>query len=323
MPTVRTRTVKASGGDYASLAAWTAGEATDLVAADEIRQAECYGFVDTASVTLTGWTTDATRYVRIYTPPSARHDGRWSLGKYRLEVAGGGVALTTDGVNHLRIEGLQIKNTASSGSGNHLISVSNTSGDARISKCLLRGVFTSTATGSGVSQTGVTSIARYWNNVVYDIVNAANVLVGIAVNDAGGVAYLYNNTLQNCRYPVYANNSPTVVLKNCLAQACGLNFTSDPGLFDASSTNNASDTGTAPGSNPRSGSAVFVDAAGDDFHLSPLDTLAEDFGATLVADANLAFSDDVVGVPRARLWDIGAFEVSTPFITSLGGRRMR
>ncbi len=81
-------TIKEDGtGDYTSLSAWEAGENRDLVALDEIAVAQIDGTwtnPDTTAVTIDGWVTDATRYIKIYTTATARHDGKWNTGKYRL-----------------------------------------------------------------------------------------------------------------------------------------------------------------------------------------------------------------------------------------------
>jgi len=74
---------------YTSLSAWEAGEQRDLTATDEIAVARIEGVwtnPDTTAVTIDGWTTDATRYIRIYTTLEARHGGVWSDAKYRLSV---------------------------------------------------------------------------------------------------------------------------------------------------------------------------------------------------------------------------------------------
>ena len=43
-----------------------------------------------------------------------------------------------------------------------------------------------------------------------------------------------------------------------------------------------------------------------DFHLSPTDTIARGAGINLSADSNLAFSNDIDGLWRGSIWDIGA-----------------
>src|SRR3989344_9507887 len=76
---------------YTSLSAWEAGEQRDLTATDEIAVARIEGTwtnPDTTPVTISGWTTDATRYIKIYTTPEARHTGKWDNTRYRLENSG-------------------------------------------------------------------------------------------------------------------------------------------------------------------------------------------------------------------------------------------
>ena len=81
---------------YESLSAWEtayggidfgAHAQGDLVAADKVAVARIEGTwtqADTAPLSLGGWTTDATHYIRIYTTPEARHHGTPASG-YRLE----------------------------------------------------------------------------------------------------------------------------------------------------------------------------------------------------------------------------------------------
>jgi len=72
MPTTVVHTIKSSGGDYSSLSAWEAAQQRNLVTADEIAVAECYGFVDTTLTTISGWTTGVNNYIIIRAHPSAK-----------------------------------------------------------------------------------------------------------------------------------------------------------------------------------------------------------------------------------------------------------
>src|SRR3972149_2689414 len=113
MPTTITKTIKPSGGDYTSLSAWEAGMQKDLVTADEISVAECYSMSDTTAVSIDGWTTDATRYIKIYTPISERHDGKWNINKYRLIASADWTGALTVVEDYVYVDGLQIEQTAS------------------------------------------------------------------------------------------------------------------------------------------------------------------------------------------------------------------
>jgi hypothetical protein len=74
---------------YSTLFGWEAGMQGDITAAgrNEVCQAVCYGdgLRDSVLTDVNGWTTDATHYIRIYTPASERHAGVWDNNKYRRE----------------------------------------------------------------------------------------------------------------------------------------------------------------------------------------------------------------------------------------------
>jgi hypothetical protein len=82
-----------AGYDYASLFDWEAAQQGDLTGArDEIAVAKCRctgGTADTTNVTIDGWTTSTTQYIKIWTDPaeSYRHNGTYQTGnKYRIET---------------------------------------------------------------------------------------------------------------------------------------------------------------------------------------------------------------------------------------------
>jgi hypothetical protein len=120
MTTTVTHTIKTSGGDYTSLAAWESAQQRDLVSLDEIAAAECYDGAYTGLAGIFGWTTGSANYIRIYTPTAERHDGT------SRDVSGVGAQFKYDGSttddcvlyiseDYVRLEGLEIKNTAASG----------------------------------------------------------------------------------------------------------------------------------------------------------------------------------------------------------------
>ena len=111
---------------YTSLSAWEAGEQRDLTATDEIAVARIEGTwtnPDTTPVTIDGWTTDATRYIRIYTTPEARHTGKWDNTRYRLESGNFGAKIVNNQQDYTRIEGLQIHHSGGGGSSAGISSI--------------------------------------------------------------------------------------------------------------------------------------------------------------------------------------------------------
>lgn len=308
MPTVRTVTVKPSGGDYSSLAAAEAGEQGDLVSLDRQLDIECYAMSDTTPVTFDGWTTDATRYVRVFTPASERHDGKWNTSKYRLEITADLVISCF--VNHIRFEGLQLLVTSTVAGMVGLRIQASGSSDIRVSNCIIRAALSGSGAANGVMVFSSNSTVRLKNCLIYDIDPANN--IGMYVDNSAAV-YVYNLTFHNCNYGIQTFGP--LIAKNCLFKSV-----TNPasGTFAAGTDYNATDgasigytvTGGGNTHDRTSQTFTFINEASDDFHLASGDAGAKDFGVDLSADSNLAFSDDIDGATRSGSWDIGADEVA-------------
>jgi hypothetical protein len=314
MPASRTAQV-GPGKTYSTLSGALAGEqaiGNDLPTRDEIMIFECYSFQDTTNVVIDGWTTDATRYIRVYTPTAERHDGKYNNSKYRLEIT------SANGIDvfesFVRLEGLQIMVTEATSTARRGILLRGLVGNYRISNCIVKGVLSGTATGHGIEAFGDSPL-RIWNTIVYDFVNGTTVCRGF-YNDGDGSTFFYNCTAQNC-WIGFADGLGTTTCKNCLSQSCNDGFS---GTFTNSNDNCSDIASDAPGTNPETGSVTFVDAASDDFHLASGDTVAKDKGEDLSAgDGTITFTDDIDGVTRSGSWDIGADE----FTVSGGAVRRR
>ena len=96
---------------------WSNGrDLTASTGANEIWNIACYGdAVDTTAVTVTGWDTSESDYIRIYTPTSTsevgisqRHSGVWNDSAYRMRLTAGGGSFLNINTSHVIIEGLQI-----------------------------------------------------------------------------------------------------------------------------------------------------------------------------------------------------------------------
>src|SRR3989338_2405158 len=141
---------------YTSLAAWEDGEdgtgSRDLVAENKIAVAKIDGpwtAADTAGVIIGGWTTDATHYIRIYTTPEARHNGKWDTTKYRLELStsSDGIGMNDVDVNNIKIEGLQLQYTVTSTNWSNAIFITGAQGsNVSVSDCIVKGVISGTST---------------------------------------------------------------------------------------------------------------------------------------------------------------------------------
>lgn len=308
-----TKTIKDAGGDYTTLAAWIAGEQGDLVAATEIRIADCYDLAaaDTAVVDIDGSTTNASYYLQIQS--HTNHNGVWTASAYELAPVTFNPSITIQD-DYTRIVGLQISTTgagAYAGQGIKVVTV----GGCRIERCLIKNLYSGTNT-SGINRginagLGVGVTVFISNNIVYgfDEDEPAEPTVGIFVGNA--TAYAYNNTVYGCTQGIMESGGNTCRAKNNL---CAASATADfVGAFHASSDYNASSDTTAIGANKRiSQTFTFVSTTGgsEDLHLTAGDAGARAHGTTLAADADYPISVDVDNATRTGTWDIGADQIT-------------
>lgn len=332
-------TVNSIRHEYTSLSAAVGGakdanhlNSSDLIAANLVLNIPCYydTGADTTAVTVSGYTTGASNYIKIYTPyntatetnNSQRHLGTWDNTKYRLEKTNSDLVVTT--VNYVRYEGLQLKLTANNGTNYAGFSIGATSDsvvtDIRITANIIQGILTSTGQRSAVQTwrpSGFSvNVVKVHNNIIYGF---DNVSYSSAVRVRYATYFVYNNTIKNCYWGIL-QEAGTVTAKNNIIQNTVDGFN---GTFAGTSNYNISDLAAdAPGANSKNSTTVaFVDAVNKDFHLAESDSAARDAGTNLSADANLAFNTDIDGQTRpiGAAWDIGADEasLSTPPISAI------
>jgi len=289
---------------YSSLSAWETGEQRNLVASNEIATARIEGVwtqPDNSVVTISGWTTSPTNYIRIYTTPEARHNGKWDTGAYML-----GDGLTHGRMisiveNYVKVEGIQIY---TSNWGNDY-GIYVTGIESSISNNILKGKSGgATLMFFYADANGITGNQKIWNNILYNSGGE-----GIYSYDS---ASIYSNTVYNTSLVgIYGYNFPAgkVILKNNIVQNTtdcyqgGFGFASDYNICnfnDVDTSNNIFTGGVS--------SVNFVNSSIGDFHLSSLDTSALNRGIGLSSDSNLAFTNDIDGQIRTGTWDIGADE---------------
>ena len=284
------------------------------------------GAADTTAVTIDGWTTSATNYIKVWTDPSEnyRHQGVWNESKYRISISSGNGITVQD--KDVFLDGLQIEISGATGNQrciNHMSGGS--SGNYQISNNILKGVNGAGYNVGIYSNSDASSITKIWNNLIYDIGKDNSVTVGIRLYyNASPVstAYVYNNTVYNSTYGIQRSGN-TLVAKNNISYN---NTTDYSGTFDSSSTHNLSKDATAPayGTYYRNANVVFADEENDDFHLDSSDIGARNQGTILYDsgdDSNLYFTTDIDGNARrdsAGTWDIGADENIAKIFRSVG-----
>lgn len=288
MATLRSRTVKSSGGDYSSLSAWEAGEQANIVVADEIRRAVCDPFTDTTAVVVDGWTTDATRYAEVIPASGAEAGMPWrTSGAYILAVGGASQALHIYST-YFRLGRIQVDQTGT-GPGVRMEATA-------ANQIFADGTYARTASSSSPWQLEGGAICR---NCV-----GKNGFAVFRLHTGGG--YCDNCTAiagSSVGFYTTATSSGTCRVRNCLGYDSPTgDFYSDGVALTGS--NNASKDATAPGSGSVTSIAdPFVNYASGDYHLAAA-TSPVNAGTSLSGD----FSTDFDGVTRSGTWDIGADE---------------
>src|SRR3989338_10487807 len=265
----------------------------DLVTANIVMMVACYGDgVDTTGVTIDGRTTDATRYIRIYTPVAAsevgvsqRHAGVWDDNKYRLVASRGsdlGQILLAD--PYIELDGLQVQLGTGVYEG---WGIREATYNSKISNTIIRGPVTNTQAWIGgilIYQAGG-GYLKLNNVIIYDFIGGSS-NYGFIWYDSSHSVYASNITVQNCAVGFSGSG---MVLKNSLFKSC---TTAASGTFaagtDYNATNNASIGYTVTGGGNThdrvSQTFTFVNEAGDDFHLASTDAGASNVGVDLSAD---------------------------------------
>ena len=270
---------------YASLSAAENAEDNtgNLVATDEYMEFDCRGvtLADVAAAVV-GWTTDATRYIDIYTEAANGPAGQWSEAKYR--IVGSGANLLTITEDYVHVKGIQVQLTfADSGTAYDAVRCTGAAGASNIlcESCIAKGVLsgTNTAIASGFDANGGTVTFR--NCLAYDFINGSETHRGFKM--AAGT--LQNCTAHNCNFAFY-RSSGTPVATNCGAASCTSGFS-------ATITQTTCSTS----------SPTFVDEGGDDFHLASGDTTWKDQGT----DVSGTYLTDIDGATTTRN-DIGMDE---------------
>ena len=282
----------------------------------------------TDSVTVSGYTTGPTNYIRIFTPVSSsevgasqRHRGVFGTG-FQVGSTNNFTIRILDA--YVRIEGLTIQLTSTAaGSGREGI-LSQPAGvsDVRISHNIIKGVISG---NNNADPTGIlvgandANVHRISNNIVYGFHDNLQDQFGIQHND--GDAYIFSNTVFNCATG-FVRSSPSLNNLNGMRSNVSINFALNAAYKDYSFTDgvnsyNVSSDATATTYactgcqiNKTAYASYFTSTlpGDEDFHLRTTSfNLWGSNGANLFVNPNLAVTDDIDGAARVRP-DIGADE---------------
>lgn len=262
MPTTITNTIGATSSptvpDYTSINAWIAASPSDLTVADEIWDGQCLDQGTLAAGSISGITTDATRYIILECASGASFSQKSGVRTTALtyntsngvSVSGGGFsqALYNSSL-FTQIIGLQIQGTLYS-------EAMRIDTSCTVDTCIT----TATSGATEILRILAPGGAVIKNSLVQ---TPSGVNRGISLENSGGVNSIYDTTVIGGSIGinnVYSTGS--VLIGNAVFGAT----TAFSGTFGASSGFNATDAASAPGSNNQTSltfSSQFVNSTND------------------------------------------------------------
>jgi len=294
---------------YRALSQWESHEQTDLDTANNYMTVYCRsssGTADPNILYISGWTTSNTDYIEIIGDDFPTN-GVWDATAYRLEQTNAHIVTIAE--DNVRLVNLQVKLTATSGTQFRAIQISNVAagGDQRFDSCIVK-IVDDGASISSIAYHLIDShaVVKISNCIAYG--NTTSYHRGFYLYSFA-TADLYNCTAYNLSSGInfWIFGAGTCSATNCAVGNCGDDFTGDT---DADFTVSYCMTDDGAGSNSQDALSgdwdnEFVDANNGDFHLvaggNGIGNGTDNPGSGL-------YLDDIRGVLRATVWDIGAFE---------------
>lgn len=321
MATPVTYTVVEDGsGDYTTVAAAENAQQRDITASDEIVTIEIqdsWTSAETTQFSISGWTTDDTRYVIIQAVGDARHDGKWTETAWRIETTD--ISCVQIGEFYCQIHGLQAKLDQSIATDRYAFSTTTAGDHSFFRHCI--GVVESTSVNADCAAFYENCSNASQANPHFQYCLAYH--VGAVVSDAHGFQFnlAYGAVgfhAEGCTAIGFPNKGfyvdATHKLSNCLASGNGEDFNA---VLSATSRNCASgDASLSGGSDHRASQTfTFVDAANRDYRLASTDAGAKGYGY----DDTGTYGTDLAGETRTAPTDIGALNYYAPPAGGGGG----
>lgn len=307
MATLRTVTVKTSGGDYTTLSAAVAAEcaSTNLVSLDRQLDIVCDAILDTTRVTIPSTcTTDATRYVRVVGPA---HLGVVA-NAYRLHPTADFNKALTIQTAYVHLVDISVQHESTSG---------NTSnGDAAVyydppsatALLTLDKLLSLKSAHQGVIVTQ--GVIKAKNSAVV----ASTTAMEIGDNTGSSLStYVYNCVLKGgTGAGLEKIGNGTTQATNCYAASDSTSaYLQTTGTLTRTTCASDDTTGSTGLQSIAYSTTNFtnVTAGSEDFHIVSGSSLI-DAGTDLSADSAFAFSTDMYGDTRTTPWDVGVDQIS-------------
>ncbi len=286
----------------------------DLATAGHIVNLACYADgIDATPVTVNGYTTNASCYMRIFAPSlagevgvSQRHTGVANTG-YRIVADPndwGSLLLIDD--DYVRLEGISFQNT---GSLNHYGLYANGEKGIRIDKCLIMSCNRQSITLNNCGGAGAASDTCFvTNTLIYNTTHQALLVTGTS-----GYVNIYNNTVLNSGFDAFAVadavTTGLVKIANCYGHTKDGSPCFRPGTggrVTLTACVSEDGTGTITNKGPSTGLPTYfvnVTMGSEDAHIR-VNSALRDQGVNLGS----ACPNEIDGATRSGLWDVGADE---------------
>ena len=299
--TIVTKTIGTAGRDYSTITAWEAGQKGDLIVRNTIEKGEMYDdgpFNDNILIDLS--TTDVNHFLWLTVAPTDRHNGTAHDG---TNFTGAHLTATTGKVleeadNFTIVEWIIFHEWGSGSTEKLALDMSQKDSIARYNIFWGGNAPDPTASAIAADRDRVT----VYNNIVYNLPGGSNGGEGIQTQSTGGVFKAYNNTVYNCAIGFFSTTTDFLARNNV-----GLGNTTDySGAFDAASSHNMDQDGSAPGTLTLSSTpAIFATTSfPENLHLRA-GVPAIDSGVDLTS---VMSPTDIDFAPRSGTWDRGADE---------------
>jgi hypothetical protein len=246
-------------------------------------------------VVIDGWTTDATRYIRIYVNSTDMHVGLWDATKYNINTSASHSYAIDNRENYVRIEGLQLTTSTLSGVFASRVTASSSLSDIRVDRCVLK---------LGTTITISTGKNTFTNCVAHEQTNS-----GFLVSGGTTLLECFNVTVCATGGYGWSRSSGTVNITNCYSGGCALGAYSGTVTKTTCAHSQATTfTGSTENIDHSTNNFVNVTAGSRDYHLVSGASSTLLTGGT---DLSGTFTVDIDGETRSD-WSIGADEYLAP-----------
>jgi hypothetical protein len=318
-----TNALSGANAAFASLAALVASRAaanSNLVTSNTIEEwivdsTHANHTADTTKVTVTGFTTDATRYIYIHTPAASRHVGIWDDTKYRLVVTDDDAMLIRE--DYVRVDGLQLSTVTPTANYRNCVNFDNltaTTNAVWISNSICKGHGSATYRMSGIYNAANNVNGYFWNDLIYNL-GSEEYSSGFTIGAASSTFNIYSTTIISATYGIRISDG-VIVAKNVYASGTSGSAISAGVTKTTCATSDT--TGTAGLQNIAVNTTNFTSVSGTVDYRLPLGSGLIDVGTNTSAEsAPMNFTTDIRAFTRSVPWDIGMHEYGSAAASTL------